>query len=71
MPMRGAVPGLRVGVAEVAAGDGGGEQGAVGDGAGDGADGVEAVGHQLHADAADQAEGRLVADGAADRRPDG
>ena len=57
--------GLGVRIAQVSAGDGAGEQRAVGDGASHDADRVEAVGHDLHADAADHAVGRLVADDAA------
>ena len=68
MPIRGAVAAVCVRVAKVAAGDGAGEQRAVGDGAGKDADRVEAVGHDLHAAAADQAEGGLVADHAAKGR---
>ncbi len=48
--------GSGVGITKVSAGHGAGEQGAVADSAGDHADRVEAVGHDLHADAADQAE---------------
>ena len=56
-----------IGIAQVMPGHRAGEQGAVGHAAGHDADGVEAVRHQLHTVAVDQAKAGLVADDAAEK----